>query len=120
MQIGSAINNPNNKIEQINTNWKPPEYKINTSSIHRYVLSGVEIQFRYEAYPCQLVYMAKVVDAVKTVCIAACAILLATCQLCFSVRFQRRHALLESPTGTGKTVCLLSALLAWRQQLSNK
>lgn len=59
----------------------------------RYHIRGVWVDFPYPAYECQQVYMEKVIQAVQL----------------------SQHALLESPTGTGKTLCLLCAALAWRQ-----
>lgn len=59
----------------------------------RYLIRGVHVDFPYPAYECQQVYMEKVIQAVQL----------------------SQHALLESPTGTGKTLCLLCAVLAWRQ-----
>ncbi|XP_027167698.1 regulator of telomere elongation helicase 1 homolog isoform X1 [Coffea eugenioides] len=60
-----------------------------------YNLRGINVDFPYEAYDCQLVYMEKVIQALQT----------------------KSNALLESPTGTGKTLCLLCATLAWRKSL---
>ncbi|OMO54112.1 Helicase-like, DEXD box c2 type [Corchorus capsularis] len=60
-----------------------------------YRIRGIDVDFPFEAYDCQLVYMEKVIEALQTRC----------------------NALLESPTGTGKTLCLLCATLAWRKSL---
>jgi Rad3-related DNA helicase len=58
----------------------------------------VVVEFPYEAYPCQLDYMTRVIEALQT----------------------GQNALLESPTGTGKTLCLLCATLAWRESLRHQ
>jgi regulator of telomere elongation helicase 1 len=58
-----------------------------------YNVAGVPVDFPFEAYPVQLVYMEKVVIALE----------------------RGENALLESPTGTGKTLCLLCAALGWRR-----
>ncbi|KAM5579000.1 regulator of telomere elongation helicase 1 [Rosa sericea] len=60
-----------------------------------YSIRGIDVDFPFEAYDCQLVYMEKVIQSLQ----------------------QRSNALLESPTGTGKTLCLLCATLAWRKSL---
>jgi regulator of telomere elongation helicase 1 len=59
----------------------------------RLIIHNVPIDFPYEPYQCQLVYMEKVIISLENKC----------------------FALLESPTGTGKTLCLLCATLAWRE-----
>ena len=58
-----------------------------------YDIAGYAVDFPFEAYPVQLVYMEKVVLALE----------------------HGSNALLESPTGTGKTLCLLCAALGWRR-----
>ncbi|CAN1836445.1 Regulator of telomere elongation helicase 1 homolog [Linum perenne] len=60
-----------------------------------YKIRGIDVDFPFEAYDCQLVYMEKVIESLQNKC----------------------NALLESPTGTGKTLCLLCATLAWRKSL---
>ncbi|XP_027342046.1 regulator of telomere elongation helicase 1 homolog isoform X1 [Abrus precatorius] len=62
-----------------------------------YKIRGIDIDFPYEAYDPQLVYMDKVIQSLQEKC----------------------NALLESPTGTGKTLCLLCATLAWRKSLGS-
>lgn len=54
-------------------------------------ISGVKVQFPFEPYALQRNYMTKVLE-----CLA-----------------NGTNGVLESPTGTGKTLCLLCATLAW-------
>ena len=55
-------------------------------------IRGIPVEFPHAAYPCQISYMSCVIESLE----------------------MRKYALLESPTGTGKTLCLLCAALAWR------
>ncbi|XP_074643573.1 regulator of telomere elongation helicase 1-like [Tubulanus polymorphus] len=52
---------------------------------------GVNIEFPFDPYPCQVDYMTKVIQCLQ----------------------KGDNGILESPTGTGKTLCLLCASLAW-------
>ncbi|KAI8817649.1 helicase C-terminal domain-containing protein [Fimicolochytrium jonesii] len=58
-----------------------------------YNLKGVTVRFPYAAYDCQLTLMAKIIESLQT----------------------SGNALIQSPTGTGKTMCLLASTLAWRE-----
>ncbi|CAH8618265.1 unnamed protein product [Schistosoma rodhaini] len=60
-------------------------------------IDGVEIDFPYQPYDCQFEYMTKVLLSLN----------------------EGKHAILESPTGTGKTLCLLCASLAWLDKQAN-
>ncbi|XP_071836149.1 regulator of telomere elongation helicase 1-like isoform X2 [Apostichopus japonicus] len=53
---------------------------------------GVNIDFPFEPYDCQKDYMGKVIECLQ----------------------KGVNGILESPTGTGKTLCLLCSTLAWR------
>jgi regulator of telomere elongation helicase 1 len=57
-------------------------------------LRGISIHFPFKPYECQEDYMGKVLDAL----------------------LRSENALLESPTGTGKTLCLLCSALAWQRE----
>lgn len=57
-------------------------------------ISGVNVEFPKAPYECQVTYMQKVLQAMSS----------------------GTNALLESPTGTGKTLSLLCASLAWQKQ----
>ncbi|XP_037589851.1 regulator of telomere elongation helicase 1 isoform X2 [Cebus imitator] len=59
------------------------------------VLNGVTVDFPFQPYKCQQEYMAKVLECLQ----------------------KKVNGILESPTGTGKTLCLLCTTLAWREHL---
>ncbi|KAL9980948.1 hypothetical protein ACROYT_G009592 [Oculina patagonica] len=56
-------------------------------------IRGVDIDFPFPPYDCQVAYMEKVIQCLQ----------------------EGKNGILESPTGTGKTLCLLCATLAWRE-----
>jgi Rad3-related DNA helicase len=58
-----------------------------------YTMGGIRISFPFKAYPSQVVLMSKIIKALQ----------------------EKKHALLESPTGTGKSLALLCAALAWQE-----
>ncbi|XP_053557446.1 regulator of telomere elongation helicase 1 [Bombina bombina] len=60
-------------------------------------VSGLTVEFPFQPYKCQEDYMSKVIESLQ----------------------KGVNAVLESPTGTGKTLCLLCATLAWRQQFKD-
>ncbi|XP_040908015.1 regulator of telomere elongation helicase 1-like [Toxotes jaculatrix] len=57
------------------------------------ILRGVTVNFPFPPYDCQKDYMRKVIECLQ----------------------RKANGVLESPTGTGKTLCLLCATLAWRE-----
>ena len=64
----------------------------------RYEIDGVEVEFPFEAYPCQIKFMEANIKALSG----------------------STNAILESPTGTGKTLCLLCSSIAYQQHLRRK
>ena len=65
-------------------------------------INGIEINFPYEVYPNQMKYMEKVIELLNN-------------------NIDRKNytniAALESPTGTGTTLCLLCSTLAWMNEM---
>lgn len=61
-------------------------------NMQTYELNGLHVRFPFAAYECQKVFMERVLTCLQT----------------------GSNGILESPTGTGKTLCLLCAALAWQ------
>uniref|UniRef100_A0A8D0FIS8 Regulator of telomere elongation helicase 1 n=1 Tax=Strix occidentalis caurina TaxID=311401 RepID=A0A8D0FIS8_STROC len=60
-------------------------------------LNGITVDFPFQPYECQEAYMAKVLECLQ----------------------KKVNGILESPTGTGKTLCLLCSTLAWREHFKD-
>lgn len=63
-----------------------------------YNISGTSVSFPFEPYQLQRDYMAKVIECLNN----------------------STHGVLESPTGTGKTLSLLCSTLGWITQKKNQ
>lgn len=60
-----------------------------------YTINGIDVEFPKKAYDCQVDYMRSTIQALSI----------------------STNALLESPTGTGKTLSLLCSTLAWQRHM---
>ncbi|KAJ1976120.1 hypothetical protein H4R34_004093 [Dimargaris verticillata] len=61
---------------------------------HTFPIAGVPVRFPFQPYPAQLAMMAKIITALN----------------------RRENALLESPTGSGKSLALLCSALGWLEK----
>lgn len=61
-------------------------------------IGGTPVEFPYQPYGTQLAFMGRVISTLDR-----------------ALRDGHCHALLESPTGTGKSLSLLCSTLAWQQ-----
>ena len=61
---------------------------------HEYWMNGCKVMFPLRAYPVQKTMMSKIINGLQ----------------------KGQHCLLESPTGSGKSLALLCAALAWQKE----
>ena len=75
-------------------NTQIAESYANMLTPHEYTISGVKVSFPVKAYPSQIAMMAKIINGLQ----------------------RGQNSLLESPTGSGKSLALLCAALAWQRK----
>ncbi|KAK7283806.1 hypothetical protein RIF29_13552 [Crotalaria pallida] len=68
-----------------------------------YHIGGLQVEFPYQPYGSQFAFMGRVISTLDR-----------------ALREGHCHALLESPTGTGKSLSLLCSSLAWQQNYKSK
>ncbi|KAK2150379.1 hypothetical protein LSH36_408g02013 [Paralvinella palmiformis] len=66
--------------------------KMTSTESHSYTINGINVLFPCKAYPSQLSMMDKIIKGID----------------------RRQNCLLESPTGSGKSLALLCSALAWQ------
>lgn len=82
-------------IEGSNSSSAPQSYKPSQSKLRKtttFRIRHVDVTFPFEPYQPQRVFIERLLEALQ----------------------RGENALLESPTGTGKTLCLLTAALSWQ------
>ncbi|KAL2538076.1 RAD3-like DNA-binding helicase protein [Forsythia ovata] len=93
--MADSISSPTSQSININ-----PNLKSSKNIIH---IGGIPVEFPYQPYGTQLAFMNRVISTLDR-----------------SHRDGNRHALLESPTGTGKSLALLCSTLAWQRNRKSK
>ncbi len=72
--------------------FQPPFKDAGWRNPHEYTISRVPVKFPVKAYPSQMAMMSKIISSLQ----------------------RGQNCLLESPTGSGKSLALLCAALAWQ------
>lgn len=71
---------------------KDEQVEVMPKQVFEYKLNGYKVTFPFKPYGPQLAYMSQVVKTLEN----------------------KQNALLEAPTGTGKTMAMLCSALAWQ------
>ena len=65
---------------------------------HEIIINNIPVKFPFPPYPCQINYITSLLTSLS----------------------YRQNAILESPTGTGKSLCCLCAVLSWREHFKTE